>query len=127
MQVLEKQKRKEKRKINKLRGGSMKLELSDETELGLTILSCIADNKKYLVTSPRIKDRLAKEKIKQESLVLTPNMIRFLALKLINEDQTLIVKIGNIVVSSNNRARLITRVIGSSLIGFVGAIFSLLQ
>lgn len=53
-------------------------------------------------------------------------MIRVLALKLINEDQTLIVKIGNLVVSSNNRARLITRMIGAIVIGFVGAISSLL-
>ena len=32
--------------------------------------------------------------------------MRFLALKLINNDQTLIVKIGNILASSNNLARL---------------------
>lgn len=37
-------------------------------------------------------------------------MIRFLALKLINEDQSLIVKIGNIVFSTSNRIRLMTRV-----------------
>jgi hypothetical protein len=36
-------------------------------------------------------------------------MIRFLALKLISEDQTLIVKIGNVVFSSSNRVRLLTR------------------
>ena len=65
---------------------------------------------------------LVKAKIKKESLVLTPNMMRFLALKLINNDQTLIVKIGNIVASSNTRARLFSRVIGSLVIGFLGAL-----
>ena len=48
--------------------------------------------------------------------------MRFLALKLINNDQTLIVKIGNIVASSNNRARLFTRLAGSAIIGFVGSL-----
>jgi len=130
MQVLEKRKKKKKeiQKINELRGGNLKLKLSDENELGLAILSCIADNEKYLVTNPRIKElifSLAKEKIKQESLVLTPNLIRFFALKLIDEDQTLIVKIGNLVVSSSNRARLITRTIASIVIASVAAISSL--
>ena len=52
-------------------------------------------------------------------------MLRFLALKVINNDQTLIVKIGNIIVSSNSRARLFARVSGSAIIGFVGALFSI--
>ena len=37
--------------------------------------------------------RLVKKKIEKDFLVITPNIIRFLALKLINEDQNLSVKI----------------------------------
>ena len=55
-------------------------------------------------------------------MVLTPNMIRFLALKLSKNDQTLLIKIGNIIVSSNNRVRLFTRVTGSAFIRFFGAL-----
>ena len=54
---------------------------------------------------------------------MTPNRMRFLALKLINIDQSLIVKIGNIVASSNNRARLFSRLVGSSIIEITEAFF----
>lgn len=66
---------------------------------------------------------LVKAQIKNESLVLTPNMMIFLALKLINNDQILIVKIGNFITSSTNRARLVARVSGAAIIGFVSALF----
>lgn len=69
---------------------------------------------------------LVKAKIKNESLILTPNLMRFLALKLINNDQTLIVKLGNILASSENRARLFARVLGSGAIELLGALFSIL-
>lgn len=121
--VVEKQKRKNTKKNPT--GGIRGLEFSDETELGYTILACIADNERYLVKDPeiiKIVFALVKAKIKKESLVLTPNMMRFLALKLINNDQTLLVKIGNIVTSSNNRARFFARVAGSAMIGFVSAL-----
>ena len=129
--VIEKLERKNAKNINmpNPRGGIIGLEFSDDTELAFTILSCIADNERYLVKDPEIIKvvfALVKSKIKNESLVLTPNMMRFLALKLINNDQTLIVKIGNIVASSNNRARLFTRVFGAAMIGFLGALISTL-
>ena len=111
------------------RGGGIEFELSDDTELGLTILSCIADNEQYLVKDPeliKIIFRLAKAKIKKKSLVLTPNMARFLALQLINNDQTFIVKIGNAVLSSNNRVRLFARVTGAAMVGLIGSIMSML-
>ena len=128
--VVDKQKRKNVENVNMAnpRGGSIGLEFSDDTELAHAILTCIADNERYLVKDPEIIKMifdLVKAKIKNESLVLSPNMLRFLALKLINNDQTLIVKIGNIIVSSNNRARLFARVSGSAIIGFVGALFSI--
>ena len=109
------------------RGGG--IELSDDTELGLTILSCIANNERYLVKDPeliKIIFRLVKAKIKNESLVITPNMARFIALQLIKNDQTFIVKIGNAVVSSNNRVRLFARVTGAAMVGFIGGLMSML-
>lgn len=129
--VIDKLERKNAKNINmpNPRGGNIGLEFSDDTELAFTILSCIADNERYLVKDPEIIKvvfALVKANIKKESLVLTPNMMRFLALKLINHDQTLIVKIGNIVASSNNRARLFARVFGAAIIGFVGAVVSTL-
>jgi len=129
-EVIKKRKKsKEEVKLPNPRGGGTTVQLSDDTELALTILSCIADNESYLVKSPKIKElvfNLAKEKIKNESLVITPNVMRFLALKLINPDQTLIVKIGNIVLSSSNRARLLVRIMGSAAIGIIGALFATL-
>ena len=129
--VIKKQKRNntKTRNIVNPRGGNLGLEFSDDTELAHTILTCISDNERYLVKDPKLTKAifaLVKAKIKNESLVLTPNMIRFLALQLINNDQTLIVKIGNIVASSTNRARLVSRVAGSAIIGFLGALFATL-
>lgn len=129
--VIEKQKRKKNRPIASTRGGNLTigLELSDDTELAKMILSCISDNERYLVKDPRIIQivfNLVKARIKRESLVLTPNMMRFLALNLISNDQTLIVKIGNVLASSNNRIRLFARLIGATTIGFLGALFSTL-
>ena len=124
--VIKKQKKNAKH-IPNPRGGSIGLEIADDTELGLTILSCISDNEGYLVKDPKIIKLvfgLVKAKIKDESLVITPSMVRFLALKLINNDQSLIVKIGNVVASSNNRARLLVRVSGAAVIGFVGALIA---
>ena len=113
-------------KLPNPRGGSKEIRFSDDSELGFIILSCIADNESYIVKSPKIREiifRLVKRNIEKDSLVITPNMIRFLALKLINEDQNLILKIGNIVFSASNRIRLMTRIVGTSIIAFVGAIF----
>jgi hypothetical protein len=131
--VVENQKRKNTKNVTMAnpRGGNINigLEFSDDTELANAILACIADNERYLVKNPEITKivfALVKAKIKKESLVLTPNLMRFVALKLINNDQTLIVKIGNIVASSNNRARLFARVSGAAVIGFVAALFSIL-
>lgn len=122
-QVREKR-RKKVEKLNTFRGGNLKLDFSDEEELGLTILTCIVDNENYLVTSQRIKDlifRLVKAKIKNDSLVLTPNLIRFLALTLLKEDKTFITRVGSILISSNNRARLMIRTIAAAVLGSIGA------
>jgi len=55
--------------------------------------------------------------------MLSPNMLRFLALQFVTKEQTLVVKVGNLIVSSNNRARLFTRVTGATIIGLVTSLF----
>jgi hypothetical protein len=124
-----KNKNSKKIKMRNPRGGSQELKLSDDNELAATIISCIADNEKYVVKSPKMKKlifKLLKKNLETESLVMTPNLLRLLAFKLMSDDQTLMVKIGNIVVSSNNRVRLLTRLSGTFIIGVLGAIFSTL-
>lgn len=112
-------------KLPNPRGGGSSIQLSDDDELALTILSCIADNELYLVKSKKLKQlifALVKGEIKNESLGLTPNLIRFLALRLLNPDKSLIVKVGNLILLSSNRARLFFRLKGSALIGVIGAL-----
>jgi hypothetical protein len=114
---------------NHPRGGGLEVQFSEEAELGRTILSCLADNQNYLVKNPKIKElifSLVKENIKKESLVITQNMVRFLALQLIKKDKILILKVANIVVSSKNRVRLLTRTLGSIAIGVISALVSTL-
>lgn len=81
-----------------------------------------------MTKSLRIKQlifSLVKEKIQNQSLVLTPNLIRFLALNLIAEDQTLVIKIKNLTVLSCNRARLLNLLTGNFVISFVEIIFAI--
>jgi len=89
--------------------------------LALTILTCVADHQRYIVKNDELRNlifKLISSKTSNDKLLaLTPNMIRFLALKLLNNDQSLTVKIGNILVSSSNRVR----ILGSASIGLVGA------
>lgn len=51
-------------------------------------------------------------------------MRRFLALKMVNENPTFLVIIGNVVLSTNNKVRLVARIIGTALITVVGTIVS---
>ena len=106
------------------KGGAIGLQVSNDKELGTLILSCIADDEIYSVKNERVLKAifdLVQAKIKNESLVLTPNMMRFLALKILNNSNksSLVTKVGNIVVLSDNRVRLVNRVVGSAVIGFV--------
>lgn len=137
--VIEKQIQRHKQRQRKiieiatLRGGNLTsgLEFSDDTELSNIILSCISDNERYMVKDPRIRQlvfNLVKAKVKNESLILSPNLIRFLVLNLIrtDPDQTLMGKIGNILISSKNRIRLFVRMMGTAAFGSLGALFSTL-
>lgn len=113
--------------IKSVRGGGSQITFSNDDELGSIILACISDNEQYLIKNPRIKKlmfNLVKEKMKDSALVITPNLMRFLALTLKNKEQNLIVKVGNIILSSENRIRLTARVIGSAVVGVVSALAS---
>lgn len=122
-EVLKKQEAAKDVKMPNPTGGSMKMEFTDDSELALTILTCIADNEVYIVRHPKIRELvfgLVKEKIKNESLLITPNMIRFLALKLLDNDKGLMIRLGSIIVLSDNRVRFLSRLLGASILGFVG-------
>ena len=72
------------KKVNSLRGGGSKLELSSDDELSMLILHCIEDNENYLVLNPKIKQfifKIVRKEIKNELVAITSNMIQFLALR----------------------------------------------
>jgi len=126
-QINKKNKKKKLTILRNPKGGAQGLELSDNSELALAILSCISDNERYLVKDPIIREiifNLVKAKIKNESLILTLNMMRFLALRFINNDQTIIVKVRNLILSSRNRVRLLTRVSLSASAGIIAVLAS---
>ena len=119
----------QKRKVdipNPTGGINLELDTSDyDSDLANSILTCIADNERYLVQNPTIRKlifNLVGAKIKNESLVLTPNMIRFLALKLLKNDKHLVVKVGSLLVSTQSRNRICTRISSSFLIGIMAGI-----
>ena len=125
--VIEKRKRQESKHIQipNPKGGGIELQASNDEELSKIILSCIADNEIYLVKDERIVKlifNLVKIKIQHESLILTPNMIRFLALKLLNNDLNLFVKMGNTILLSDNPTRLLTRSAGTAIFGLLGGL-----
>lgn len=97
---------------------SIELQFFDDTELAYTILTCIANNEHSLLKYPKLAKiifSLIKDKMKEESLALTPNMIRYLALRLINNNESFIIKVKSLLTSSKNRVRLITRISGSAI------------
>lgn len=49
--------------------------------------------------------------MQQKYLILTLNLIRFLALKLIKQDQMFLIQVENVILSSNNRTQLVLRTI----------------
>ena len=101
-------------KITNLKGGAFEVQAFNEKELGEIILSCISDNEAYLIKDPKLIKLmfiLVKAKIQNESLALTPNLVRFLVLKLIHEHNngTLVTKIGTAVFGTDNKLRTVTR------------------
>lgn len=92
-------------------GDQVNFELFDDSELGHIILSCIANDEQYLVRDRKLKEllfALVRAKLSNESLIITPNLVRFLALRLIKPNNGLITKIGNFIVSSNSGLKTIS-------------------
>lgn len=89
-------------------GGSLGFEISDDTKLVETILTYISENERYLVKDPEVRWVIF-------------NLVKG---KIIKKDQNLILKIGNILVSSNRKARLFARIYGGAMIGFVCGVFA---
>ena len=92
-------------------GAQFGLELFDDNELGHIILSCIADEEQYLVRDRKLKQllfALVRAKLSNKSLIISPNLVRFLALRLIKPNSGIITKIGNFVFSSTSGLKTIT-------------------
>lgn len=63
---------------------------------------------------------LVKASLTEYSLIITPNMLRFVALQLLkNNENHLHIKISNIIFESMNRGRIITRTLASTMLGIV--------
>lgn len=123
--TIEKLKERKKIMMANPRGGSVDFRLKDENELGQIILTCINDDKQYLVLNDDIKTlifKLVKVNMTNQSLILTPNMIRFLAINLLTNNEPLIMKVGKAILTSDNRTRLTIRFIGGSVIGAAAAL-----
>ena len=92
-------------------GAQLGLELFDDSELGHIILACISDREQYLLRDQKLKQllfALVKAKLSNDSLIVSPNLVRFLALRLIKPNSGIITKIGNFIVSSNSGLKTIT-------------------
>ena len=102
-----------------------KFQMTDERELAYTILTCIADDHRYILKDEyltKVIFSLVQTIVKDQSIILSPNMLRFLALQLLrNNDNNLQIKVGNIFFESMNRGRILIRVAGSLLIGTVAS------
>ena len=132
--VIEKQKQKKRNyaKIPNPKGGSSEIEgtITDESELGLAILSCIADEHSYIVKHPkiiRLVFNLVMRQINDESLKLTPNMMRYLAMRLLKKDQTIIAIIGNVLLETESQSRFFARIGGAAFIGAITGFFGAFQ
>ena len=101
-------------------GGSsaLDLELYNDNDLGHIILSCIADEDRYLVRDPKLNELIfapIRAKIRNESLIINPNLIRFIALRLIKPNTGIIARIGNLVISPHKTKTIVQTIIAVAL------------
>ena len=110
------------RKLPKRGGDDFNIDLVDETEIAFTILTCINDQYSYLIHDKQVARlifKLIRAKMSTESLVLSPNLMRFIALKLIRPQEA-IWKVGaKTLILTENRNRLIVRVLASVAVGLL--------
>ena len=106
-------------------GDGFAVDLFDESEIALTILSCISNENNFLVRDQRVLRlifKLVEAKMMDESLVISPNLLRFLALRLLKPDSSLWMTITKHVVMAANRRRLLIRFAGAAAVGAANAI-----
>lgn len=63
-----------------------KFQMTDEKELTYTILTCIADDHRYILKDEyltKVIFSLVQAIVKYQSIIISPNMLRFLALQLL--------------------------------------------
>ena len=125
-------------KIPNPRGGGMddmldkfsrfKFQVTDDKELAYTILACIADAHRYILKDEyltKVIFSLVQAIVKDQSIILSPNMLRFLALHLLrNKDNNLQITFGNIFMESMNRGRILLRIVGSLVMGATASLFT---
>ena len=106
-------------------GGDLFDPAAYDSDLANSILTVISNDKSYVVKNPTIRKmifELAALKISNASLVLTPNMIRFLALKLLKNDKSLVVKVGSMLLTAQSRKRMATRLSSSIITGIMAGV-----
>lgn len=105
-------------------GGNWSLEGIETQELSSIILSCIANEENCLVKSEKIRRwifTLVKRNLNAQSLILSPNLFRFLALNLLKTDESLIAQISRTLQIINKKLRFGLGVSGLAVIHFVSA------
>ena len=112
------------------RRGGFDLALSDyftnNNEIVEAILVCVNDDNNYQVLHPRIKKlifMITGSNIQTESLIIAPQFIRFLA-KISYSKPTVLARIGNLVVGTDNASRFKVRMPTSAAIAILGQITS---
>ena len=124
-------KRREKSKIkvnfpNPDGGDDFPIEFNSNRAFADAILGCIADDSSMLVRDPDMKKfifEMVKSYIQNEAIVLTPKLLRFLAWKYLMETRNrhLILRVGDLIVATNHKAKLYARVGATAVIAIFTA------
>ena len=125
------QERKKRKSLTHIKGGSLTLDATDQKDLAELILSYVKDFGVYKLKDPRMINlifNLVQANVERESIILSPRLIRFLALSVTSKAQVgnnIALQAGKIIVSTDNFVRLKARIIISAAIGLTGGLFSL--
>lgn len=123
--VIQKLKKKQTNRFPNPGGSQFDIELFNDNEIGYVILSCISDHEQFIVRDPKLNQlifSLIKAKIKDESIIIHPNLLRFIATRLIKPNTGLIAKIGNLIISSH-KSKVAVQTISAFVIGISNIFF----
>ena len=116
-------------KIANPRGGTDIIEIrvpNNNEKLRDLVLSCISNNERYSIKSEKITKLIYKllgSEFKDETIAITPNLIRYVATALIkiNMNERWYIKFVDFIAAFDNKMRAVYRIGGSAAIaGFVG-------